>query len=69
MTEPFDVFLSHAHVDAEWVQVLAENLVRLGIRPFLDRWEIGPGDVLVHVLDRGLRTSAPPRRFGLPAAN
>ncbi len=57
MTKPFDVFLSHASADAEWVKVLAENLVRLGIRPFLDRWEIAPGDVLVHELDRGLRSS------------
>ncbi len=53
----YDVFISHAHADQEWVHVLAENLRGLGLEIFLDAWEIAPGDVLVHALDRGLRDS------------
>jgi len=44
--DAYDVFVSHA---------LAENLRREGLRVFLDAWENGPGDVLVHEIDRGLR--------------
>ncbi|MEO1086253.1 MAG: toll/interleukin-1 receptor domain-containing protein, partial [Acidobacteriota bacterium] len=60
MTEPvesFDVFLSHASHDRAWVEALAENLVRLGLKPYFDRWQISLGDVLMHELDHGLRTS------------
>ena len=60
MSEPpgasasFDVFLSYAHVDAEQVHRLAENLHQAGLTVFLDAWEIAPGDVLVHQLERGI---------------
>src|SRR5262249_15311876 len=33
------------------------NLHNLGLDIFLDEWEIGPGDVLVHRLDEGLLRS------------
>jgi TIR domain len=32
---------------------LADNLHRLGLDVFLDNWEITPGDVVVHELERG----------------
>ena len=51
MTDAFDVFISYAHADADWVRVLAENLHQQGLQVFFDEWEIGPGDVLVHRLD------------------
>jgi tetratricopeptide (TPR) repeat protein len=53
----FDVFISYGHQDQTWVRILAENLYRAGLEVFYDEWEIGPGDVLVHRLDEGIRTS------------
>jgi tetratricopeptide (TPR) repeat protein len=53
----FDVFISYGHQDQAWVRTLAENLYRAGLEVFYDEWEIGPGDVLVHRLDQGIRTS------------
>ena len=56
--QQYDAFISYAHRDGgEWVHVLAGNLERLGVRCFLDDWEIGPGDVPVHGMDRGLAES------------
>lgn len=58
MADRFDVFLSYSRRDAgEWARVLAENLERLGVRVWWDGWEVRPGDVLVHELDRGLQDS------------
>ena len=57
MGESFDAFISYSHEDDAWVLTLAENLHRAGIEVFLDEWEIGAGDVLVHQLERGLRES------------
>jgi hypothetical protein len=53
----FDVFISYGHQDQAWVRTLAENLYRAGLEVFYDEWEISPGDVLVHRLDEGIRTS------------
>ncbi|ONH33970.1 MULTISPECIES: toll/interleukin-1 receptor domain-containing protein [Protofrankia] len=58
MAGGFDVFVSYGHADQEWVRVLAENLERAGLHVFYDEWEISAGDVLVHRLDEGIRTSA-----------
>jgi TIR domain len=52
--ERFDVFVSYGHADTPWVDTLAENLHRADLHVFLDKWEITPGDVLVHQLERGL---------------
>ena len=57
MPDNFDVFLSYAHADRDWVQTLAENLHQSGLDVFFDEWEIGPGDVLVHRLDAGILNS------------
>ena len=55
--ETFDVFISYGHQDQAWVHTLAENLHRAGLEVFLDAWEVTPGDVVVHELERGLLTS------------
>jgi len=55
--EQFDAFISYGHQDQAWVHTLAENLQRAGLRVFLDAWEILPGDVVVHQLERGLLSS------------
>jgi tetratricopeptide (TPR) repeat protein len=58
MADRFDVFLSYSRRDAgDWSRVLAENLERLGVRVWWDGWEVQPGDVLVHELDRGIQDS------------
>jgi len=53
----YHAFLSYARADAAAVRRLAENLHQLGVDLFFDEWEIGPGDVLVHQIDRGLLES------------
>jgi len=49
-------FLSHASEDkAGFVEPLARKLATLGVKPWLDKWEIRPGDRLVQSLfDEGL---------------
>lgn len=51
-------FLSHASEDkADFAEPLARSLAELGIRPWLDKWEIKPGDSLIQKLfDEGLAT-------------
>jgi hypothetical protein len=39
----YDVFLSYSTKDRETVVQLAEALVAVGIRPWLDVWELVPG--------------------------
>jgi hypothetical protein len=51
--QKWDVFISYAHKDADWVQNLADNLYRADFEVFIDSWEIEPGDVLVHKIDEG----------------
>ncbi len=53
----WDVFVSYARKDCEWVRALAENLHNSDLDVFLDEWEIGPGDVVLHKIDEGLRKS------------
>lgn len=52
-------FLSHASEDkADFVEPLARRLAELGVKPWLDKWEIRPGDRLVQRLfDEGLATA------------
>ena len=52
--QKWDVFISYAHKDADWVQNLADNLYRADFEVFIDSWEIAPGDVLVHKIDEGV---------------
>jgi hypothetical protein len=51
-------FLSHASEDkAAFVRPLAHQLATLGIRPWLDEWEIRPGDSLIQKLfEQGIAT-------------
>ena|SRR5215211_3627252 len=57
VVDQFDAFVSYGHDDADWALILAENLHRAGLEVFLDKWEIAPGDVVVHQLERGLLNS------------
>jgi len=57
MPDNFDVFLSYAHADSEWVRRLAENLRQSGLTVFFDEWEVGPQDVLARRLDADMASS------------
>jgi hypothetical protein len=55
--ETHDVFLSHSSVDAPWVHRLAADLQRYGVRVWLDREALLPGDAFVPALERALAQS------------
>ncbi len=40
----YDVFLSHASVDKPAVEALAQRLREEGLKPFLDKWHLVPGE-------------------------
>jgi serine/threonine protein kinase/tetratricopeptide (TPR) repeat protein len=55
-SKQFDVFLSHSHTDAEWVEKnLALRLVdEHGFRVWLDKWMLIPGQSFVQGMARGI---------------
>jgi hypothetical protein len=51
----YDVFLSHAHEDREWVEELARRLEdEQGFRVWLDRWILIPGQSFQQAMAKGL---------------
>jgi TIR domain len=58
ITSGVRAFLSHASEDkASFVEPLARHLAEMGVEPWLDKWEIRPGDSLVEKLfDEGIDT-------------
>ena len=55
--DEYDLFLSHATPDKEWVLKLVEQLEALGLRVFVDSEEIAVGDNFVLRLSDGLGKS------------
>lgn len=53
----FDVFLSHKSVDKPWVIGLKTALEEHGLKVWLDKDEIRPGDSFVDALERGINES------------
>jgi len=53
----FDAFLSHKSCDAEWTGKLKQRLEAEGLRIWLDRDELRPGDLFVQALEQGLEAS------------
>ncbi len=53
----WDVFISYAHEDGEWVEALAENLRQLGLEVFKDDWKIDAGDGLVTEIQKAIDAS------------
>jgi hypothetical protein len=51
------LFLSHSHADADRVVALARQLEQLGLRCWLDQWEMVPGESSVEGLEEGLAES------------
>ena len=50
----YDVFLSHSSVDKPKVEELAWRLKQTGIEPFLDKWNLIPGQPWQEVLEEAL---------------
>src|SRR5262245_60242341 len=53
----FDIFLSYKSDDSKWVERLKTDLQKRGVRVWLDRDEIRPGDLFAAALENGLETS------------
>ncbi len=56
-TDTFDVFISYAHDDGDWVLPFAEDLRDQEFKVFLDTWEIPEGANFVDRLNYGLEAS------------
>jgi len=54
----YDVFLSHSSIDKPIVEELARRLKQAGIEPFLDKWNLIPGDPWQEALEAALINSA-----------
>jgi hypothetical protein len=50
----FDVFLSHNSIDKPWVIQLKDDLTRYGLKVWLDKDEIRPGDLFAEALEDAL---------------
>ena len=50
----FDVFLSHNSIDKLWVVQLKDDLTRYGLKVWLDKDEIRPGDLFAEALEEAL---------------
>lgn len=53
----YDVFLSHSSQDKEPVEKLARQLSDAGLRPFLDKWHLVPGESWQEALEEALDQS------------
>lgn len=53
----YDVFLSYSSKDKKIVHALAERLKKDGLRVWLDKWEIKPGDLIGLKIQHGLEQS------------
>jgi hypothetical protein len=52
----FDVFLSHNSKDKVTVEKIAKRLLKVGLRPWLDKWNLSPGDTVSDALENAIKT-------------
>jgi small GTP-binding protein len=52
----FDIFLSHNSKDKAEVEKIAKRLLKVGIRPWLDKWNLSPGDTVEEALEQAIET-------------
>lgn len=52
----FDVFLSHNSKDKAAVEKIARKLISVGLRPWFDKWNLSPGDTIMDVLEKAVKT-------------
>ncbi len=56
-TPQFDAFLSHSSVDKPKVEALANRLIEKGLTPWLDKWNLVPGEPWMPALEVALKQS------------
>jgi small GTP-binding protein len=54
--EKFDVFLSHNSKDKAAVEKIAKRLLAVGILPWLDKWNLAPGDTVSDAMELAIET-------------
>jgi len=52
----FDVFLSHNSKDKAAVEKIAKQLKAVGLRPWLDKWNLAGGDTIEDALEHAIKT-------------
>ncbi len=52
----FDVFLSHNSKDKAAVEKIAKQLKAVGLRPWLDKWNLSGGDTIEDALEQAIKT-------------
>jgi DNA-directed RNA polymerase subunit RPC12/RpoP len=52
----FDVFLSHNSKDKAAVEKIAKQLQSVGLRPWLDKWNLAGGDTIEDALEQAIKT-------------
>jgi hypothetical protein len=57
MLKPFDIFLSAKSDDSTWVEQLRRDLEERGVRVWLDKNELRPGDIFPKALENGIDRS------------
>lgn len=68
MPHVYDVFLSHNSADKAAVEEIATWLRdEVGLRPFLDKWHLVPGEPWIPAIERAIEGSATVAMFFGPA--
>jgi hypothetical protein len=63
----FDVFLSHNSKDKAAVERIAKQLKAVGLRPWLDKWNLAGGDTIEDALELAIKTISCAALFFGPA--
>lgn len=66
-TPIYDVFLSHNNADIAAVERIAVRLREAGLRPFLDKWHLVPGQPFIPAIEKALEDSQTVAAFFGPA--
>ena len=67
-TNVCDVFLSHSNADKPAIEDLARRLKREGIEPWLDKWNLVPGEPWQKPIEEALAPAPPAPYSSVPAA-
>lgn len=62
MSDFYDIFLSYHRVDLASVKIIAGVLIKRGLKLFLDKWNLTPGQPWLAEIEEALRVS---RAFGI----